>query len=72
MALNDLARYSHHRGAISNRRIISQDDGVHFRYKDNADDDTTKTLRLSGEEFIRRLVYSVKRFVTYRAFDVHV
>ncbi|OQX44537.1 MAG: hypothetical protein B0D88_02255 [Candidatus Sedimenticola endophacoides] len=59
MALNDLARYSHHRGAISNRRIVSLDDGVRFRYKDNADDGATKTLRLSGEEFIRRLVQHI-------------
>lgn len=50
-----LARYSH-RIAITNARILSVDEaGVRLRYRDSRTDQH-KTLTLSGDEFVRRLL----------------
>jgi hypothetical protein len=57
--LKYLARYTH-RVAISNSRLLSVADGrVTFRYKDYADDQRSKTMTLSAEEFLRRFVHHV-------------
>lgn len=54
-----LARYTH-RIALTNARILAVDDnGVVLRYKDARDDDRHKTMRLAGEEFVRRLLLHV-------------
>ena len=54
-----LGRYTH-RVAISNRRLESFEHGkVSFRYKDYADDNRIKTMRLDAEEFIRRFLLHV-------------
>jgi len=56
--LNYLARYIH-RVAITNSRIISDDDGkVTFRYK-NSGSAQTKTMTVSAQEFIRRFLQHV-------------
>lgn len=53
-----LARYTH-RIAISNQRIIDQQqDQVRFRYKDYRDDQQ-KIMRLHSDEFIRRFLMHV-------------
>jgi len=57
-AVKYLGRYSH-RIAISNSRIISvTDEGVTFSAKDYRDN-STKTLTISGVEFIRRFLMHV-------------
>jgi hypothetical protein len=49
-----LGRYTH-KGAISNHRIVSMENGtVSFRYKDYADDGKQKTMTLEATEFLRR------------------
>jgi hypothetical protein len=54
-----VGRYTH-RIAISNRRIISIDKGrVVFTYKDYTDNDKTKEMDLSADEFIRRFLWHV-------------
>jgi hypothetical protein len=54
--LKYLARYTH-RVAISDRRLVDLRNGrVRFRYKDYADGQKTKVLRLSSSEFIRRFL----------------
>jgi len=54
-----LGQYTH-RIAISNRRIISHENGmVRFRYRDYADDNKIKTMELSVVEFIRRFLLHV-------------
>jgi len=54
-----LARYTH-RIAISNARILGVDDeGVLLRYKDYRDGNRNKTLRLDGEEFVRRFLLHI-------------
>jgi hypothetical protein len=51
-----LGRYTH-RIAISNHRIINiADQKVHFRYKDYADKNSQKVMKLDPEEFIRRFL----------------
>ena len=56
--LTYLARYVH-RIAITDRRILSIDDGkVTFRYQ-NAKDHQWRTMTLTGEEFIRRFLQHV-------------
>jgi len=68
--LKYLARYTH-RVAISNRRIVSLEDGrVTFTLRDYADGNKTKTMTLEAVEFIRRfLVHVVPRgFVRIRHF----
>ena len=57
--LKYLARYTH-RVAISNRRILSIQDGrVTFAWKDYADGNQTKTMTLEAVEFIRRFLLHV-------------
>ena len=57
--LRYLARYTH-KIAISDHRIVNvDDDGVSFRWKDYRDAATTKTMTLSGHEFLRRFVQHV-------------
>jgi putative transposase len=56
-----MARYTH-RVAISNRRLVSADDGgVAFRWKDYRLDgpDRWKTMTLHPHEFIRRFLMHV-------------
>jgi len=65
-----LARYSH-RSAISNHRIRTVDGtGVTFSYKDYADDNQYKMLRLSADEFIRRVLQHIlpKGFMRIRSY----
>jgi hypothetical protein len=54
--LKYLARYTH-RVAISNQRLIELRDGqVSFEYKDYADGQQTKVMKLTSSEFIRRFL----------------
>jgi len=65
-----LARYTH-RVAISNSRVVNVADGpATFRYKDYADEHRTKTMTVSGEEFLRRFVQHVlpRSFVKVRRY----
>ena len=67
-----LGRYTH-RVAISNRRLVSLEDGrVCFRYKDYADGARQKEMMLSAEEFIRRFLLHVlpSRFVRIRHYGL--
>jgi Putative transposase/Transposase zinc-binding domain len=58
-ALKYLARYTH-RIAISNRRLLSMEDGrVTFEWKDYAAGNQTKTMTLEVVEFIRRFLLHV-------------
>src|SRR5438046_1899854 len=59
--LRYLSRYTH-RVAISNRRLVSADDGgISFRWKDYRIDgpDRWKTMTLTADEFIRRFLMHV-------------
>ncbi len=57
--LKYLARYTH-RVAISNRRLLSMEDGrVSFHYKDYADGNKTKVMTLAATEFIRRFLLHI-------------
>jgi hypothetical protein len=57
--LKYLARYTH-RVAISNRRLLSMEDGrVTFEWKDYAGGNQTKTMTLSAVEFIRRFLLHI-------------
>ena len=57
--LEYLGRYTH-RIAISNNRIKSIDNGnVTFTYRDRADNNQLKEMRLSADEFIRRFLLHV-------------
>jgi Putative transposase/Transposase zinc-binding domain len=57
--LKYLARYTH-RVAISNRRLVSVQDGrVSFEYKDYASGNQTKVMALGATEFIRRFLLHV-------------
>jgi putative transposase len=57
--LKYLARYTH-RVAISNRRLLSIEDGrVRFEYKDYADGNQTKVMTLAATEFIRRFLLHI-------------
>jgi hypothetical protein len=57
--LKYLARYTH-RVAISNRRLLSIEDGrVRFEYKDYADANQTKVMTLAATEFIRRFLLHI-------------
>ncbi len=63
-----LANYTH-RIAISNSRIVSFDGKqVTFRYRDYANGNAQKTMRLSADEFLRRFLLHVvpRRFVRIR------
>jgi hypothetical protein len=68
--LKYLARYTH-RVAISNRRLLSMDDGrVTFEYKDYAGGNKIKTMTLAATEFIRRFLLHIMPpgFVRIRQF----
>jgi len=68
--LKYLARYTH-RVAISNRRLVSVDDGnVTFRWKDYAQNRRPRTMTLDANEFIRRFLLHVlpKSFVRIRSY----
>jgi len=70
--LKYLARYTH-RVAISNQRLVKLGEGqVSFRYKDYADDQQAKIMRLSTAEFIRRFLMHTlpSRFVRIRYFGL--
>jgi len=57
--LDYLGRYTH-RVAIANNRLMSLDEGqVSFRWKDYRHHDKSKTMTLSAEEFIRRVLLHV-------------
>jgi hypothetical protein len=57
--LRYLSRYTH-RVAIGNHRLrSSKDNRVAFRYKDYADHDQQKTMKLSAEEFLRRFLLHI-------------
>ncbi len=57
--LKYLARYTH-RVAISNRRLLSMEDGrVSFEWKDYADGNKTKIMTLDAVEFIRRFLIHI-------------
>jgi Putative transposase/Transposase zinc-binding domain len=67
-----LGRYSH-RVAIANARLVSMADGhVSFRWKDYADDQRNKVMRLTAEEFLRRFLLHVlpPRFVRIRHYGL--
>ncbi len=68
--LKYLARYTH-RVAISNRRLLSMEDGrVTFEYKDYADGNQSKVMTLEATEFIRRFLLHIlpSGFVRIRQF----
>ena len=57
--LKYLARYTH-RAAIGNRRILDIGErGVKFRWRDRAHGDRSRTMVLSGVEFLRRFLLHV-------------
>ena len=57
--LQYLARYTH-RVAISNHRLISFEEGkVTFRYKDYAHGNKKRTMTLTSDEFLRRILLHV-------------
>jgi hypothetical protein len=67
-----LGRYTH-RVAISNRRLVSLEQGrVTFCYKDYADDQRLKLMTLDAAEFIRRFLLHVlpKGFVRIRHYGL--
>jgi hypothetical protein len=68
--LRYLGRYTH-RVAISNHRIVAQeDDQVTFRWRDYARGNKQRLMTLSAEEFVRRFVQHVlpRGFVRIRQF----
>ena len=71
-ALAYLGRYTH-RIAISNHRILSLEDGhVAFRYRDYADGNRQKVLRLGVDELLRRFLLHLlpKGFVRIRHYGL--
>jgi hypothetical protein len=57
-----------HRVAIANSHLLALEDGqLFFRWKDYADDQRTKVMRLTADQFIRRFLLHVlpKRFRHY-------
>jgi hypothetical protein len=67
-----LGRYTH-RVAISNRRLLTLDEGrVTFRFKDYTDGGRGKQMTLDAEEFIRRFLLHVlpKGFVRIRHYGL--
>lgn len=70
--LEYLGNYTH-RIAISNYRIESINDGVvAFHYKDRSDENKTKLMRLSAQEFARRFLNHIlpPKFVRIRHFGL--
>ena len=67
-----LSRYTHRVG-LSNRRLVDFDgQRVTFRYKDYADENRHKTMRLAVAEFVRRLRLHIlpERFVKIRHYGL--
>ena len=67
-----LGRYSH-RVAVANSRLLALKEGhVSFQWKDYADHQRTKVMRLRADEFIRRFLLHVlpKRFVRIRHYGL--
>jgi hypothetical protein len=67
-----LGRYSH-RVALSNNRLVSLSEGrVSFRWRDYADEDRSKVMSVTAEEFIRRFLLHVlpPRFVRIRHYGL--
>jgi hypothetical protein len=57
--INYLGRYTH-RVAISNNRLVALEEGiVTFRWRDYSDDNKSKTLSITADEFIRRFMSHV-------------
>ena len=59
--------------AIANSRLLALEDGqVFFRWRDYADDNRIKVMRLTADEFIRRFLLHVlpKRFVRIRHYGL--
>jgi len=70
--LDYLGRYTH-RVAISNHRLLSQDNGqVAFAYRDRRDGDRKKTMRLPAEAFMSRFLKHVlpKGFMRIRHYGL--
>jgi hypothetical protein len=70
--LQYLGRYTH-RIAISNNRILANQDGnVSFLWRDYADENRQKTMKLKADEFIRRFLLHVlpARYVRIRHFGL--
>lgn len=67
-----LSRYAY-RVAIGDRRILAVDgEGVTFEYKDYRDEGQKKTMKLDGEEFVRRYAMHILpyRFVHIRHYGI--
>jgi hypothetical protein len=67
-----LGRYSH-RVAVANSRLLALEEShVSFQWKDYADHQRTKVMRLRADEFIRRFLLHVlpKRFVRIRHYGL--
>jgi Putative transposase len=72
LVLKYLARYTH-RAAISNRRLVSLEDGrVSFRWKDYARGGRHRTMMLAAIEFVRRFMTHVlpSGFVRIRHYGI--
>ncbi len=70
--LDYLGRYTH-RIAISNHRLVKmEDDKVSFRWRDYADNNKSKIMTVSADEFIRRFMLHVlpDRFVKIRHYGL--
>lgn len=70
--LEYLGRYTH-RIAISNHRIVkTENDSVSFRWRDYADNNKSKIMTVSADEFIRRFLFHVlpDRFVKIRHYGL--
>jgi len=70
--LDYLGRYTH-RVALSNDRLVDHRDGcVRFRWKDYADHDRIKVLKLDADEFLRRFLLHVvpRGFMRIRHFGL--
>ena len=67
-----LGRYTH-RVAISNNRIIKEEEGeITFKYRDYKDNKKTKEMTLKVEEFIRRFLMHIlpPRFMKIRHYGL--
>lgn len=65
-----LGNYTH-RVAISNHRLIkTENEHIHFRYRDSRDGNKQKVMSLHAQEFIRRFLLHVlpRRFVRIRSY----
>ena len=70
--LEYLGRYTH-RIAIGNHRLVkTEDDSVSFRWRDYADNNKSKIMTVSADEFIRRFLLHVlpDRFVKIRHYGL--